>query len=173
VKFHDRRPTEYSRDAIGGFGKTLAAIAVLSGAAAVALPFFWFATIGAGTAAGIITAGVFALVAGVAFLVLQKHIAVDAERREIRVEVFSGPLRRLVVVYPFDSAVDVVLYSLSFGAKKSGILYACAIRTNFDEMIIFNPGLRDPEKNGRIANALAEMLGVKVVAGRIEETPNG
>jgi len=169
VKFYDRRPSGYSRDAIGNFGKIFAAIIVTVGTTGVVVTLFCLDGLRNGEVAALVTSGAMMFVLGSAFLALQKSITVDTIKKEIRIEALSGFLRRTVAVYPFDSAVSVILYALPFGAKKSGILYACAIRTSTDEMIIFNPGLRDAKENGRIALAVAGMLGVKVLTGKIGE----
>ena len=122
--------------------------------------------------ASLILCGAALFLVGVVLLIMQKSVVIDADKREVRVETFSRPFRRTAAVYPFEKIGSVVVYAVKFGVASDRLLYASAIRTSSEELILFNPGIPDANENEKVSQTMAGILGVRLIAGKVQEKSN-
>jgi ADP-ribose pyrophosphatase YjhB (NUDIX family) len=96
-------------------------------------------------------------------------VTVDCRARKVTAEIGWAFSMNKVAEYEFGSLTAVVVYALRFGAGKTRNLFATAIRTADKKLVIFNPGISDAQENMKIADILAGILSVPILAGKVSE----
>ncbi|MHC4663183.1 MAG: NUDIX hydrolase [Planctomycetota bacterium] len=172
MKFYDEREKHhrYRRVAIGPAGKITGCVLIVISLAAT---IFMRGLIGDpefNTASQIVIYLVLIIIFLVGLLLQsQKRVTVDLLARKVTAEIGWAFSMKKVAEYEFSSLTAVVVYALKFGVGKTRNLFASAIRTADKKLVIFNPGISDPQENMKIAGILAELLGVPILAGKVSE----